>query len=228
MTRPVIGLTADLRDDCLTVGADYVRAIERAGGDSMILPVGRGASALAERCDGVLFTGGRDPATEAFGQSTHPAARLMDPRRQESDLALLAQCYASDLPALGVCLGMQLMGLRAGARLEQHLDDVLDRPQLHTNDHVHLVEGTHLAGPVTSAHHQALATPGGLEVVARAPDGVIEAILDPSRRFWLGVQWHPERTADEDLGLGVVRRLVAAAAGQVVRRTGMDLKEGGS
>jgi putative glutamine amidotransferase len=46
---------------------------------------------------------------------------------------------------------------------------------------------------VNSAHHQAVLDPGrAILVNATAPDGIIEGIEDPSRRFCLGVQWHPE------------------------------------
>ena len=54
---------------------------------------------------------------------------------------------------------------------------------------------------------------------ARAPDGVIEAVQDSQRDFYLGVQWHPERSGPGPLGLGVFRSLVAAAAGR------MDFRE---
>ena len=64
-----------------------------------------------------------------------------------------------------------------------------------------------------SSHHQAVRETGRLRVVAVADDGVIEAIDDPGRRFYLGVQWHPERTGDVSLGAGVFARLVEAARG---------------
>jgi putative glutamine amidotransferase len=47
--------------------------------------------------------------------------------------------------------------------------------------------------------------------VARAADGVIEAVRNEGRPFYLGVQWHPERTGDERLGAGLFRELVAAS-----------------
>ena len=66
--------------------------------------------------------------------------------------------------------------------------------------------------PITN--RQALTGTGGLEVAARAPDGLIEAVLDPRRPFHVGVQWHPEHTQDPRLGRGLFERLVAAAAGK--------------
>jgi putative glutamine amidotransferase len=51
----------------------------------------------------------------------------------------------------------------------------------------------------------------GFDVIAHSDDGVVEGILDPQRRFYLGVQWHPERTESEATGLAVVRSLVDAS-----------------
>jgi putative glutamine amidotransferase len=61
---------------------------------------------------------------------------------------------------------------------------------------------------VKSWHHQALADAANFEVIARSDDGVLEGIIDPKRRFYLGVQWHPERTEAPETGLAVVKKLV--------------------
>ena len=59
-------------------------------------------------------------------------------------------------------------------------------------------------------HHQSVSRHPGFEVSARAADGTIEALEDPDRAFWLGVQWHPESGDDYGLFRGLVE-----AAGQV-------------
>jgi len=69
------------------------------------------------------------------------------------------------------------------------------------------------SGSVHSRHRQAIVDAGRLKVIARAPDGVIEAVQDPARRFYLGVQWHPERTTNTELGSRIFERLVAAVRG---------------
>ncbi len=76
-------------------------------------------------------------------------------------------------------------------------------------------EGHALIIPVNSSHHQAAEVVGdGLRVVARCPDdGVIEALEGTSPdHFVLAVQWHPERSVDEDEpSRAIFRALVEAA-----------------
>src|SRR5690606_30123082 len=169
-------------------------------------------------------TGGDDPDTEPFGEPTHPAARRIHPDRQRFETALLrALDQRREMPVLGICLGMQMMALAAGGRLNQHMPEDTPTHADHYDDRPHsltrVCNGSVLweaapqgAGVVTSWHRQAVRDPGRLRIVARAPDGVIEAIDDPGRAFYLGVQWHPERTSDPGLGIELFRRLVAAAS----------------
>ena len=57
-----------------------------------------------------------------------------------------------------------------------------------------------------SHHHQGYGELGsGLREAARAPDGTVEALEDPTRRFTLGVLWHPEEGEDLALFEALVR-----------------------
>ena len=217
--KPVIGITADLaRDDRgfprHQLRSTYVESVAQAGGVPVILPAHEALCAAAlEALDGVLLTGGDDIDTRPFGIDLHPAARIMDPSRQAAELALLRALDARPaMPVLGICLGMQLMGVHRGARLIQHLDDVLPDAQRHRGDAIHPVESELGSGPVASWHHQAIADAPGFAVVGRSDDGVIEAIRDRGRPFYVGVQWHPERTPDARMGVGIVRQFVESAA----------------
>ena len=136
-------------------------------------------------------------------------------------MAVLDAALRVGLPVLGVCRGMQLLAVAYGGRLHQHLPDVvgtdLHRPALgvYGTHPVRFAPGSRIAGllpalvEVNTYHHQGVADPGRLTPTGWAPDGVIEAVEDPARRFVLGVQWHPEHGADRRL----FAALTAAASG---------------
>lgn len=217
MQRPLIGLTADFVDDHARLSRPYFDAVAAAGGLPVVLPPQphlRGA--LLDRLDGVIVTGGDDIDVRRFGVPLHPQASCMHPARQEAEFALLDELAERPaLPVLGICLGMQLMGVHRGNPLIQHLGDVLPDAERHRRGAVHVIEvppGSLLvSGRVRSFHHQAIAAADGFEIIARSDDGVIEGIRDPQRRFYVGVQWHPERTEFPETGLHVIRALVEAA-----------------
>ncbi len=229
MTRPIIGITVDNKDNTSDSGtyecaAAYGTAVDRAGGVPILLPhqLDRVDDYLA-LCHGFILTGGVDPDTEPFGESMHPNARRMDPMRQAFELAVIRAARQSpDKTLLGVCLGMQLMTLDAGGRLNQYLPDTHDTHAMHKANTKHAIVwsvtdsclGAGREGDdekVVSHHQQAMASSGHLRTVATAPDGVIEAVDDPDRMFYAGVQWHPERGGDGALNQGLIDRLVAAS-----------------
>ena len=217
----MIAITTDLydRDGVATARAAraYSCMVERAGGEPVHLaPMGAGVCDFG-RYDGFVLTGGDDPVMEPFGAATSEHAVRVLPERQAFETELLGYLDAHDgVPVLGVCLGMQMMALTRGGTLNQHLPDTHETHAIHW-EHEHEVrsvdEGVLVSGVVRSKHRQAVDDPGGYRVIARAPDGVVEAIDDPGARFRFGAQWHPERTGFEPLGYGLFARLVDAARG---------------
>jgi putative glutamine amidotransferase len=219
--KPVIGITTYLtrarfgswEEDTALVPADYVRAIERAGGRALLVPPSEDAiEETLDALDGVLFSGGADLDPQLYGQEAHPETKGVQAERDRGELALLEAALARDMPVLAVCRGSQVLNVALGGDLVQHLPEVVgDEKHKHTPgeyaDHEVTVEpGTRLGSligeraPVKSHHHQGFGRLGeGLRESARAGDGTLEALEDPSRRFALGVLWHPE--AGEDMRL---------------------------
>jgi putative glutamine amidotransferase len=215
--RPRIGLTLDAepaggysRLPWYAIRENYCAAIARAGGLPLALPHQTElADAYLELLDGVVVTGGAfdlDPAS--YGASEcHPTVRTKE-RRTAFEWALTEAALERDLPVLGICGGQQLLNVVLGGDLIQHIPDAVPgclaheqpNPRTEPGHAVEVAAGTllHRLGgarclQVNSAHHQAAGAVGpGVVVSGRAPDGVIEAIEVPERRFCIGVQWHPE------------------------------------
>ena len=217
MAQPVIGLTLDSEPPggysklpWYALRQNYCSAVVRAGGLPVLLPhEPEQAKAYLRLIDGLVVTGGAfdvDPTLFGAGER-HPTVTIKE-QRTEFELAITRLAVESDRPVLGICGGQQLLNVALGGSLIQHIPDEVPgalaheqkNPRTEPGHTVRLTEGTRLreiagAGeiPVNSAHHQAVKAPGpGLVVDATAPDGVIEGIEDPRRRFCIGVQWHPE------------------------------------
>jgi putative glutamine amidotransferase len=217
-----------LRAEC---GLAYARRVADAGGRPVFLPpLIDQIAPMLDLCDGFVLTGGDDPRTEGFGQPTDPRTTSVHAARQAFEEQLIAALLARpDIPVLGICLGMQMLALMCGGRLNQYLPATLATAEEHRGDRLHRVHPTANAaghwlagGLVASSHKQAVDHPGSTRVLARSHDGVIEAIERPGSRFCLGVQWHPERTDDAAVGQQVFDRLVAAARQwRLSRRSGL-------
>ena len=220
--RPLIAITSDLmiRKDLPTsyLTMTYVDAISKAGGVPAILPPIEQLSPVElARFDGFVLSGGDDPQMEPFGGVTHPKSTPVLEARQESETRLLGYLNETpDKPLLCICLGMQMLALSRGGRLNQHLPDSHpDTHQIHWGEvhEIRSADETILpSGEVWSSHRQAVDDPADLRILARSTDGVIEAVDDPTRVFTLGIQWHPERTANDALGIDLFRRLVTACS----------------
>jgi putative glutamine amidotransferase len=224
--KPIIGINGDVKTDpepSIRVKLNYVDAIRRAGGVPIVLPAGSpsDADAMLDRVDAMVLTGGGDIDVRARGAALHPSVELMDSRRQQFDSALARALLERDVPALGICLGMQMLAYESGAPLMQHLPDagivgLLDHRATHE---ISVMPGTRLAAilgvaraKVVSHHHQGVAkVPAPFRESAAAPDGVIEAFEAPDRDFFIGVQWHPERDPESPETHKLFAALVKAA-----------------
>jgi putative glutamine amidotransferase len=222
----------------------YERAVTLAGGEPVRIPLDRTPAEvmqIVERCDAVLLPGSNadvDPAR--FGASRSPHTAAADPRRDAVDELLLQDAYNTRKPILGICYGLQSLNVYRSGSLIQHIPDFLPEELRARVNHeagksvaiAHKVEvapDSKLAGivipegsksvlPVNSSHHQSAAAIGdGLRISARCvEDDVIEALEGTSPdHFVLAVQWHPERSVDEDEpSRAIFQALVKAAQSQ--------------
>jgi putative glutamine amidotransferase len=238
MSRPIIGLTLDSEPPggyskfpWYAIRENYCGAVIRAGGLPILLPHEPDeVEPYLALIDGLIVTGGAfdvDPAL--FGAAGRHASVTTKDRRTAFELGLTRAALAADTPILGICGGQQLLNVALGGTLIQHIPDEIDAALAHEQPNprdeaghkVRVAPGTllhRIVGcdeiPVNSAHHQAVKdVAAGTLIDATAPDGVIEGIEVPDRRFCLGVQWHPEFSISpaDDL---ILAALVAASAGR--------------
>ena len=214
--RPLIGITTYGRDERnhFTLPAEYVEAVDRAGGiPVLVAPGSRDVGELLSRLDGVILAGGGDLDPALYGGAPHETVYHVDRERDESELALAREVVASGKPTLGICRGTQLLNVVLGGTLHVHVPDVFGESVLHrlpprapTPHAVEVEADSRLAAilgatsfEAASWHHQALCdVAAGFRVVARAPDGVLEAVEIPDHAWCIAVQWHPELTARDD------------------------------
>jgi putative glutamine amidotransferase len=227
-TKPVIGITTEVADarighwdlEWSLVPTDYVRAVQDAGGRPLLVPPDEAIEDTLEVLDGIIFSGGGDIDPGAYGQEPHPETKGVQPERDGAELPLLTAALERDMPVLAVCRGSQVLNVARGGDLHQHLPEVVGHedhkhtPGEYADHDVDVVPQTRLGtllgdrAPVKSHHHQGFGRVGaGLIEAAHAEDGTVEALEDPSKRFALGVLWHPEAGEDRKL----FEALVAAA-----------------
>ncbi len=235
--KPLIGVTLDAEPPggyskypWYALRANYVHAIEAAGGLAVALPHTVGlAPLLLDRIDALVVTGGAfDVDPSLYGVADRHATVTLKEERTAAELALVRGALARDMPVLGICGGQQLLAVALGGTLLQHIPDSVENaleheqttPRDQASHDIAIAPGTLLARiagadtmRVNSAHHQAVREAGRFAVVnAVAPDGVVEGIEDPRYGFALGVQWHPEFLIDP-ADARIFQAFVAAAGG---------------
>jgi putative glutamine amidotransferase len=207
--------------------APYVKAVRKAGGLPVLLPVlepGDAASVL-DMVDALIITGGGDVDPANYGADAEPELGPTDPVRDAADLAITRAAVESNIPTLATCRGIQVLNVAMGGTLVQHIDEHM-RVDMYNED-VHAVDidpasrlatilGTEALG-VNSMHHQVIDRLGpGVRAVAHNHDGHIEAIEIDAAPAVLGVQWHPEMLRHRSDHLALFEDLVR----QVVSRRG--------
>lgn len=194
-----------------------LEALWEAGCDPItLLPVSD--SNWSERLGGiagVVMPGGSDVAPQRYGQQpASPELYGIDDLQDEVDLALVDYVLASNIPLLSICRGFQVTNVALGGTLIQDMPKHHRHHQAQVTFEKHLEE-LGLTKPSLTAscyHHQVIdRLADGVEVIARAQEGHIEAVKYPSKAWAFGVQWHPEDNFDSEPGqLEILRAFVAA------------------
>lgn len=232
--KPLIGIGCDIEPSTHGEGRElmyaygtYLEAIETAGAIPLILPpIEDSIDRTLPLLDAVILAGGDDLDPRSYGEADVACRGILDSRRERHDLALARAARARGIPTLGICLGVQLINVAAGGSLVQDIDSSVQAALKHTGrtgmrerHRVSIEPGSRLASmlgataiEVNSGHHQSVNAPGpGLAVVARADDGVVEAVEDVRLPFYVGVQWHPEEMLAEESARRLFGALVDAA-----------------
>ena len=220
MKKPLIGITGNIFIDAhdnmfpgihrAYTNNDYVKAIEKAGGIPIILPLilnEEDVEAQVEAMDGILLTGGYDVHPQFYGEEPMEKLGFVLQERDKHEIELIKSAMEMKKPIFGICRGIQILNVALGGSLYQdisyidgsnikHMQNSLKGSPSHTVD---ILKGTKLfeeLGEKTltnSLHHQALKEPAeGLEITALSKDGVVEALEYSGDNYVLAVQWHPE------------------------------------
>lgn len=236
--QPVIGITANHADLTCKLAEGYYKQIMEAGGVPLVIPPLADKEALTgtlNHIDGLLLSGGADINPLYAGEQPSPRLGGINSERDLPELLIARMAFNRQLPILGICRGVQTMAVALGGKIEQ---DISTLQQLKHSQDANRSDATHAVAIdknsrlyqlfqdqaivneeekgeratlfVNSFHHQAVSEPGPhFRVVARASDGIVEAIESNEYKPMLGVQWHPECMGEE--GLPLFRWLVTEA-----------------
>ena len=225
--RPVIGITGNYGDLTCKLGEGYYKQVVAAGGVPLIIPPVADAAVLTsilEKVDAVLLSGGADINPLYQGEDPIPQLGGINSERDLPELLLARMAFHRQLPMLGICRGIQTLAMALGGKVAQHISTNIkhsqDADRSEPTHSVSIEKDSTLyniysgnQSPtlyVNSFHHQAVSEPGEhFRVVAKANDGVIEAIESAEFKPILGVQWHPECMGES--GLPLFRWLVDEA-----------------
>ena len=225
--RPVIGITGNYNELTCKLGEGYYKQVVAAGGIPVIIPPVADKTVVADtlnRIDALLLSGGADINPLYCGEEPVPGLGGINSERDLPELLITRMAYNRQLPIFGICRGIQTLAVALDGKVEQdiklttvkHSQDA-DRSEpthsvsiekdstlynLYSSSKFSILNSQFSNLYVNSFHHQAVSDAGPrFRVVARAADGVIEAIESSEFKPILGVQWHPECMGEDGLPL---------------------------
>ncbi len=224
--QPVIGITGNYEDLTCKLGQGYYQSVVAAGGVPVIIPPVADTDTIVNtlsRIDGLILSGGGDFNPLWTGEEPSTKLGGINKERDLPELLITRLAYNRQIPMLGICRGIQTLAIALGGEVDQ---DISDKGTVKHSQNADRSEPTHSVTiahdsilaqlynheriAVNSFHHQAVKAPGDkFRVVAKAADGIIEAIESTEFKSILGVQWHPECL---ETGLPLFQWLVGEAS----------------
>jgi putative glutamine amidotransferase len=230
--KPIIGITCEVNkvkpyfsEFELFCDYRYVRAIIRAGGVPILLPIHpfrRDAARVLEHVHGLVIVGGADIHPSFYGEKSKEKIDPTYRGRTYFEMWLYQAAQKRKIPVLAICHGMQLLNVLYGGTLYQDVQSEikgarnhrsakkpLHRAELQPGSLMHRVFRKRVF-LVHSQHHQAVKVPGrSLRITGFSEDGVAEALEGPPRT--LAVQWHPERQPKDPVQVRLFRHFMCLA-----------------
>lgn len=213
MKKPVIGIMPliDTQKESYWMLPGYMDGLRQAGALPLMLPLTSDETELqqiVDICDGFLFTGGQDVSPSLYHAPLSEQCGECCPARDKMEAGLFQIAYEKDKPILGICRGIQIINVLLGGTLYQDLptehpsetqhhqsppyDLPCHRVSIKTDSALYeLLQKDSLL--VNSYHHQAIKELSPhLTAMAYSPDGLVEAVSAPDKKFLWALQWHPE------------------------------------
>ena len=217
LAAPRIGITpTGMKDGAPVASSTYITAIEKAGGEPVVLPyvsAGEQAAEALAGVDALLLTGGEDVDPMFYGEEVNGARKINLPR-DISEIFFCARALKAGMPVMGICRGSQLLNVVLGGTLVQDIpSEVPSALQHRQKGNGSVATQTALVEPgsglskvlggvseirINSLHHQSVETPAPtIRISARTSDGVVEAFEGVDGVKVAAVQFHPEKFISE-------------------------------
>ena len=186
MFKPIIGIItrksiSEEGNNINVVYSDIVKVLINNNSIGVGLTLSNNYKELINLCDGIIFQGGDNP--------------------EEYDLDALKYAYEINKPVLGICLGMQLMGLLFDGVLtdiKNHKKKLQYAHSVRVNENSKLYNILKTSYIKVNSRHKSVIKNTKLKVVGLSNDGYIEALEATNKKFFIGVQWHPENMVNYD------------------------------
>lgn len=214
----IIGITPSYENNYPKISFDYFKALSSFGAVSLIISYDESPDNILDISDGIILSGGGDLSEFLITEKISPKARGIFSKRDIYEAELCRKAFAKNIPLLGICRGIQVINTSFGGTICQHTDGHISEDDLNTVTHNILLpdKKSFLYGiikkdihSVNSYHHQCLSEVSPIfNISAVSDDGVIEAIESPFKKFFAGVQWHPEKMPDDKLSKGIFKTFI--------------------